>query len=412
MVFGMRTFFHRMFLRIVAELKTTSRWQRRSKKLDRRHPGISIIDRVAKGLGDHVGSCGGILALVLSSIVFPVRFTSAAGISDPMAQIKGYLLYKLERMDAAAHDYVANADAYQAIIDKSAGDYDRVAMEQGREILQLITKMQDDYRVYHNHGYETIEGITAGTKVMVSFDTYLDAGVAKSEASTDSPYSPMVLKTRDGRTICDRNGNLFHYVIEPTLWGTKSYFVNKLSPAAADSLKPLQVLPRAEVLTASADECARKLDELLGVAKAWQPTMDECVGALIWMTPTLNGYFDDWRNSRYDPIASEGRYVAESRVLDMQGIMSSLALVYNAILPQVQSQNPALANQLKYEYDGILKFLQRVDDRDKRSGGKMSIPQIEELAFQAKRLTDQLDPHLRQLAAVLNLRIPPKPILS
>jgi hypothetical protein len=349
---------------------------------------------------------------VLSSVVFPVPFAAAAEGSDPMAQIKGYLVYKLERMDAAAHDYVANANAYQAIIDKFAGDYDRAAIEQGPALLQIITKMQDDYRVYHNHGYETIEGITAGTKVMVAFDTYLDGGVAKSEASTDSPYSPMILKSRDGRMISDRNGNLFHYVIEPTLWGTKSYFVKKLSPAAADKLKPLQVLPRADVLTASADECARKLDELLGVAKAWQPTMDECVGALIWMTPTLNGYFDDWRNSRYDPIASEGRYVAESRVLDMRGIMSSLALVCNAILPRVQSQNPALANQLKYEYDGILSFLQRVDDRDKRSGGKMSIPQIEELAFQAKSLTDQLDPHLRQLAAILNLRIPPKPILS
>jgi len=85
------------------------------------------------------------------------------------------------------------------------------------------------------------------------------------------------------------------------------------------------VLPRADVLTASTDECARKLDELLGVARAWQPTVDECVGALVWMTPTLNGYFDDWRNSRYDPVAAQGRYVAESRVLDMQGIMSSLA---------------------------------------------------------------------------------------
>jgi hypothetical protein len=161
MVSDMRPFFHPMFLRIVAGLKTASRWQRRSKKLDRRHSGISMVT----GLGDHVGSCWGILALVLSSIIFPVRFAPAAGISDPMSQIKGYLLYKLERMDAAAHDYVANADAYQAIIDKSAGDYDRAAMEQDREILQLITKMQDDYRAYHNHGYETIEGITAGTKV-------------------------------------------------------------------------------------------------------------------------------------------------------------------------------------------------------------------------------------------------------
>ena len=50
--------------------------------------------------------------------------------------------------------------------------------------------------------------------------------------------------------------------------------------------------------------------------------------------------------------------------------------------------------------------------RDRRGGGKMSIAQIEELAFQAKRLTDQLDPHLRQSAALLNLKIPPKPILS
>jgi Imelysin len=349
------------------------------------------------------------LLLLLSGVQW-VGAASAGG--DPLAEIKGYLVYKLERMDAAAHDYVANADAYQAIIDKSGGDYNRAAMEQGPELLQLITKMQDDYRVYHNHGYETIEGITAGTKAMVYYDTYLDGGVAKSEASTDSPYSPMVLKTRDGRMISDRNGNLFHYVIEPALWGTKPNFVKVLSPEAAEKLKPVKVLPREEVLTASADECARKLDELLGVAKAWQPTMDECVGALIWMSPTLNGYFDDWRNSRYDPLAAEGRYVAESRVLDMQGIMSSLALVCNSILPRVQAQNPALANQLKFEYDGILSFLQRVDERDKRGGGKMSVAQIEELAFQAKKLTDQLDPHLRQLAASLNLRIPPKPILS
>src|SRR6478609_7656789 len=251
--------------------------------------------------------------------------TAAEG-GDPMAQIKGFLLSKLERMDAASHDFVTNAAAYQAIIDKAGGDYDRAAFEEGPELLKLIAKMQDDYRVYHNQGYETIEGITAGTKAMVAFDTYLDGGVAKSEASTDSPYSPMVLKTRDGRIISDRNGNLFHYVIEPALWGTKPYLVKKLGVAAADKLKPVLVLPRADVLTASADECARKLDELLGVAKVWQPTMDECVGALIWMTPTLNGYFDDWKNSRYDPIASQGRYVAESRVLDMQGIMSSLAL--------------------------------------------------------------------------------------
>jgi hypothetical protein len=78
----------------------------------------------------------------------------------------------------------------------------------------------------------------------------------------------------------------------------------------------------------------------------------------------------------------------------------------------MQSQNPALANQLKLSTTAFLSFLQRVDERDRRGGGKMSVAQIEELAFQAKKLTDQLDPHLRQLAASLNLKIPPKPILS
>jgi hypothetical protein len=88
-----------------------------------------------------------ILTVALLSILGGAHFAAAAETGDPMAQIKGFLLFKLERMDAAAHDYVANAKAYQAIIDKWAGDYDRAALEQGPELLQLITKMQDDYRV-------------------------------------------------------------------------------------------------------------------------------------------------------------------------------------------------------------------------------------------------------------------------
>ena len=42
----------------------------------------------------------------------------------------------------------------------------------------------------------------------------------------------------------------------------------------------------------------------------------------------------------------------------------------------------------------------------------MNAAQIEELAIQAKRLTDQLTPHLKQMAAELNLRLPPKPTLA
>lgn len=327
------------------------------------------------------------------------------------AAIKTYLVTKLQRMDGAANDFVSNAAAYQKIVDDAGGDYNKATVEHGKDLEGLIVKMQGNFRVYHNEGYETVEGITAGTKLMVDFDVYLDAGVPKAAASTDNPYSPLVLKSRDGKIITDRNGNLFHYIIEPTLWGTKELFVKHLSPEAAAVVAPLNRLPRADVLTAASVDCARKLDELLAVGTRWQPTLEECVGALVWMTPTLNGYFDDWRDSRYNPQSSLGRYVAESRVLDMRGIMSSLQIICNAILPDLTKKDPALAGRLRSEYADIMGFLNKVDEREAH-GTKVTAAQIEELAFQAKRLTDQLNPHLHQMAAVLNLRLPPKPTLA
>jgi hypothetical protein len=170
-------------------------------------------------------------------------------------------------------------------------------------------------------------------------------------------------------------------------------------------------LPRADVLTAASIDCAEKLDLLLQTARKWQPDLGECIGALVWMTPTLNGYFDDWRDSRYNPVVT-GHYVAESRVLDMRGIMYSLKVSCEAILPQLQPKNPGLADQLKYEYANIVSFIDRVEERDRQSGYKMSIPAIEELAQQAKTMTDQLQPQLRQAAAILNVQVPEKPTLD
>ena len=358
------------------------------------------------------GSVLGLSLLASLPSVHAVTEASATpGEGGGPAAIKSYLLGKLQKMDAASHDFVGNAAAYQKVIDDCGGDYNRAAIEHGKDLEALIVKMQGDFRVYHNNGYETVEGITAGTKLMVDFDVYLDAGVPKAEASTDNPYSPLVLKSREGKIITDRNGNLFHYVIEPTLWGTKEIFVHRLSPEAAAAVKPIAVLPRADVLSSASVDCARKLDELLAVGTRWQPTLDECVGALVWMTPTLNGYFDDWRDSRYNPQSSLGRYVAESRVLDMRGIMSSLQIICNAILPELTRKDPALASRLKGEYGDIMGFLNKVDERESH-GTKVTAAQIEELAFQAKRLTDQLSPHLHQMAAELNLRLPPKPTLA
>ena len=347
----------------------------------------------------------------LAALVFASLAVTSQATDAKLDAIKSYLVTKVAAMDKASHDYVANAAAYEKIIQANGGDYNRAALADGDSLLKLVAKMQGDYRTIHNNGYETIEGITAGTKRFVQFDNDLDAGVPKSEATTDTPASSLVLKTAAGKTIIDRDGNLFHYVMEPTLWGTKVVFVARLSPEASAKLHGAKVLPRADVLTASATECARRMDQLLAMSESWQPTLDECVGALVWMTPTLNGYFEDWKNSRYNPNAALGRYVAESRVIDMRGIMSSLQLTYTSIMPEIATKDPALAKRLQANYASIMSFLNHVDTREQK-GSKLTVLEIEEMAYQAKALTDQLVPQLKQVVALLDLKLPPKPILA
>ncbi|MES1180487.1 MAG: hypothetical protein ABUL66_01350, partial [Verrucomicrobiota bacterium] len=149
-------------------------------------------------------------AIFVIAAVFSTRAETAANTNDAQSLlvIKKYLVDNLQKMNAAAQDFVTNAAVYQAIIDAAGGDYDRAAAEHGVELGELVKKMQADFGRYHNHGYETIEGIVAGTKKMVYFDNYLDGGVPASEASTDSPQSPLVLKVRDGTMISNHNGNL------------------------------------------------------------------------------------------------------------------------------------------------------------------------------------------------------------
>src|SRR6202012_2358434 len=108
--------------------------------------------------------------------------------------IKSFLVTKVTTMDKAAHEYVADATAYEKIVQANGGDYSQAVLKNGDELLGLIAKMQGQFRVYHNFGYETIEGITAGTKRFVQFDSDLDAGVPKNHATPDSPCSLLVLK--------------------------------------------------------------------------------------------------------------------------------------------------------------------------------------------------------------------------
>ncbi len=351
------------------------------------------------------------LGLAALAAAIMLSSTGRADSGTQLGNVKSYLLAQATKLDNAAHDFSANADAYEKLIDANGGDYNKAALTNGPAVLALVKKMQVDYLNLHMNGYETIEGIAAGVKELVAYDIYFDSGVPKSAGSTDSPVAPLVLHDAAGKTIVDRDGNLFHYVIEPCLYGAKATFVEKLSPEAAQALG-VKYLPRANVVLAAAKDSVREGDLFLASCNAWQPKLDECIGALVWMTPTFNTYFNDLRDSLYSPNPTA--YISESRVKDMHGIMGSLRLTYNTIDPSLEQKDPALARQLKSEYDNILAYIDQTDARDQRARaakGKLSRVELEEMADHAKSMSDQLAPQIKQAAAILGVQVPRKPYL-
>lgn len=332
------------------------------------------------------------LFLALASAAF-ARSADAAGVKD-------YLLGTTAKMQAAAADFQKSAAAYSQIIDAANGDYPKALQTSREPIIALVHAMQEDYKTMDSFGYENIEGIVAGVKRLADFDVYLDSGVPQSEAtSPGAQVAPIILKTKSGRVL-DHEGCLFTYLIEPALWGSNKNYSIPLDVNGDGKIAPKESLPLADVMLAAGIDVRKKIDELAAASAAWQPTREDYFAAIVTMTPTLSGYFDDWKESRYAPDTS-GKFSAVSRVSDMRGIMSGVAVLYAAVAPDVRTKDPALAKNIGRGFDDILSFISRVDAREKR--GHITAPEIDELGTQAKEKADKLVPQVEQAAAVLNI---------
>jgi hypothetical protein len=352
------------------------------------------------------------MARLASAALFAALFAAVSPARADFSGIKTYLVQQVTKLDGAAYDFQKNAEAYQALLDASGDDYDKMALANPGEVLSLVKKMQADYLGLHMNGYETVEGIAAGVRELVAYDIYFDSGVPKSEGSTDSPVAPVTLRDASGKVIVNQDGNLFHYVIEPCLYGAKAAYVARLRPDASQALHGVEYLPLSTITLAAAKDSVREADSFLASCKAWQLRLDECIGALVWMTPTFNTYFDDLRDSLYSPNPTA--YISESRVKDMRGIMGSLRLTYDAIDPELEPKDAALARQLKTEYEGIMAYIDQSDARDQRARAahsKLTRVELEEMADHAKSLSDQLAPQIKQAAAIMGVQIPRKPYL-
>jgi hypothetical protein len=77
--------------------------------------------------------------------------------------------------------------------------------------------------------------------------------------------------------------------------------------------------------------------------------------------------------------------------------------MYGAVRGDVAGKDPALAQAIQQGFDGILSFIDRVDLREKKSGGKMTVAEVDELGEQAKQKADKLVPQVEQAAAILEV---------
>lgn len=334
-------------------------------------------------------------SLLVVAIVVATALPSATAAVRDVAGVKSYLVSTLTRVNAAAQDYEKNARAYAAIIDAHQGDYAAAYAAEKPELDRLVTAMQENYKAMDSFGYETVEGIVAGVEPLAAWDISLDAGVPQAEGAED--VAPVTLTLRNGETI-DRQGALFTFLIEPTLWGGDARFVAPVDRDGDRKLAPRESLPKAEVVLATGAEAVKQTSALLADARAWEPTSADCIGAMIVMTPTLSDYFEDWKESRYTDSQS-GRFFAVSRVSDMRGIMSSCFVMYQAVDPEVTARDAALAKSIRGGFEGITTFLDKIEEREK--SGALTLAEIDEMAAQARERTDKLVPQIEQAQALL-----------
>src|SRR6267143_1141643 len=280
-------------------------------------------------------------ALVTAVLAAIPAFAEPVGLPPAANDVKGYLLGALTKMEQASEEFLANAIAYQKLVDANGGDPVKAFAQSPDEVTRLVAALRENYKAMDSFGYETIEGIVAGVPRLSDFDIYLDAGVPKEQAGSGTPVAPVVLTLPDGSRI-DREGCLFTYLIEPMLWGSNKKLVMPVDLDRDGKIAPRESLPRADILSTVATDVRAKIQELRETAIAWQPSTSDYFSAIITMTPTLSGYFDDWKESRYAPEAS-GKFTAISRVSDMRGIMFSVAVLYGAFHAQVAARDQALA---------------------------------------------------------------------
>ncbi len=321
--------------------------------------------------------------------------------------VKSYALENAAQMQVATAALADVSQRYYDLVQEAAkadGDpYARIWDENQEEVHALVVEARDLW-LEASTFYELDEGIVAGVPSLAHFDVWIDAGPPGSEDPEEALQWQLELP--DGRVL-ESPGNFFHNLLEPTLWGTIPEFTGlKVDLDGDGAIAVGEALPEANMLLGATQGLDDATLEMQAAIEDWDPTLEDALTALVTMIPTMNEYFEQWKESVFvSGSESEAEsFIAVSRLLDIKGILAGLSFTYDNIAVLVADSDSQLDQQIRTDFDTLIAY---VDDLyGQEQGGVQFSPEEADLfGTEAQDLATALAALVAQAASDLNVTL-------
>ncbi|WP_374649810.1 imelysin family protein [Dongia sp.] len=345
--------------------------------------------------------CTFIATVLMSSFVV----SGEAGAADDaevrgLTTVKQFTLDHNARLVAQAALLEAAVADYAAVIAAHKGDYAAAWAADGPKLAKQVEAIRSLWLEASNQ-YETIEGIVAGIPETAKYDLILDAGNPGTESEDVAQYD---ISLPDG-TLLERPGNLFHGITEPLFWGMDASHVKLPADLNGDGkITRGEMLFDANLALGAVQALTHWSKALETDMASWKPNRDDAFTSVVTMTPTIGDYFGEWKESQF--ITGEiGAFVAQSRLVDVQGIMGGCKKMYfSAISPVVAESDADLDRRIKAAFEELLALVEDTYAREK-AGARFGVEEADALGNEAQDIADRIVAMVLQAAAQKNVNI-------
>ncbi|MEL7612531.1 imelysin family protein [Vreelandella titanicae] len=331
---------------------------------------------------------------VTASLLAAPALAAAGDEQQGLEAVKQFTLTHNAQLIDKASELLDAVETYAEVIAAHDGDYAAAWQAEGSTLAVTIQEIREVWLDTSNE-YEAIEGIVAGIPETAKYDLILDAG---NPGSADEDVAEYDL-TLPGGSVLERPGNLFHGITEPMFWGTEPEHV--MLDADLDGNGTItrgEVLFDANLALGATQAIVYWSRELEQDMSAWVPNRDDAFTAVVTMTPTVGDYFGEWKESQF--IDGEiGAFAAQSRLVDVQGIMGGCRkMYYEAISPVVAGSDAALDASIRHGFEDLLQLVEETYQRE-QTGERFTAEEADALGNDAQDIADRIVAMVLQAAA-------------